>query len=173
MRVHELDEHYGVSKDEVKAALAELGASTNHLSKPSDEVLAQLEERFTNPGEPLPDFSNEEREHPGTGEEMEPEEPAPEEPTKEVEAPPEAPKKDEEKPMANFEKVDMQGRLESKLNFEPGINKALKKAISECAKRLKKKPADVKVADSTFYPEEGKLVVVTWPDMQKLTVRAE
>lgn len=64
MRVHELDEHYGVSKDEVKAALAELGASTNHLSKPSDEVLAQLEERFAR--------SNVEREHPGTGEEMEP-----------------------------------------------------------------------------------------------------
>lgn len=71
MKVYELDELFGVSKAEIKAALKELGAKTHHLSAVEDETLAQLEERFSKTlevdeveGETLPDFSNEEREAP-------------------------------------------------------------------------------------------------------------
>ena len=39
MKVHELDEAYSVSKDEVKAALEKAGLSTHHATKVDEEEL--------------------------------------------------------------------------------------------------------------------------------------
>lgn len=46
MRVHHLDEHFGVTKEEIYEALEAIGHSTNAVSGVSDEALAALEERF-------------------------------------------------------------------------------------------------------------------------------
>lgn len=98
MRVHELDEKYGVSKEAVKEALVLAGLKTHHMTDLDESELVQFEAALENgkdgvkdfenaleglpvikeedsEPEPLPEVTGEELEHPGTGVEMEPVEP--------------------------------------------------------------------------------------------------
>ena len=188
MRVHELDEKYGVSKETVKAALELADLPSHRLSTIDGDELVQFEAALETlqedaNEEPLPEFSDEEQEAPATDgepreaiETVEPDENGFLEGEivqvvgfsesgvpiveKNLKLKDEQPDEgEEEEVMTKLELVDMDGRKTGEFEVDPKIGKAVEGWLK-----------GRKVASASKLPN-GNVSVVSYPDMQKQKFR--
>lgn len=153
MRVYEKAKELGIEPEDIIEYLEGEGIEKRAVSGLSDEEAAMVDAHFS---QVLPAPSQEEREHPGTGEEMNPVPAEADGSETELVAEP-APM-----PTSNvFQRVDNTGKPNGTIAV-PGNSAAL------VAELLAGRP----ICAHNVYPERGEFVFVAWPDVQKFTVPA-